>query len=183
MLIFHERLNGYQWVGIVITLFFFYWFSTAGKLEGISFKKNKWVWCIIGAAILASISGLYDKFIIARIDRIATQAWFSFYQVAILLPFVLFNEKIRKRKNVVFEWRWTILFIGITLVIADYFYFYALSMEGSLIAVIAALRRGSVLVTFILGSILFNEKNLKKKGLYLIGILIGILFISLGTLL
>lgn len=183
LLIYQERLNLIQWCGILVTLLFFYLFSTLGKLEGIEFKKNKWVFFIIGATILASISGLYDKFIISRIDRIATQAWFSFYQVIILLPFALLNERIRKRRKLTFYWRWTIPLIGIFLVIADYLYFYALSFEDSLISVIAALRRGSVLVTFILGSFLFNEKNLKKKGIYLLGILTGIILISVGTML
>lgn len=182
LIIFHEKLNGFQWAGILITLFFFYLFSTAGKLEGIQFKKNKWVFFIIGATILGAISGLYDKYILLRIDRIAVQCWFSFYQVLVLLPFVLLNEKIRKRKNIRFEWRWTIPFIGIFLVIADYLYFYALSNEDALISVISALRRGSVLITFLVGGLLFREKNLKKKGLYLLGILAGIVLITLGTL-
>ncbi len=183
LFIFHERLNVYQWIGIVITLCFFYLFSTAGKLEGIEFKKNKWIFFIIGATILGATSGLYDKFILRRIDRVAVQAWFSVYQVFILLPFVLLNEKIRKRKNIRFEWRWTIPLIGLFLIIADYLYFYALSNEDALISIISALRRGSVLVTFLIGGLLFKEQNLKKKGLYLLGILTGILLITLGTIL
>lgn len=181
--IFHERLNAYQWTGILITLCFFYLFSTAGKLEGIQFRKNKWIYFIIAGTIIGAASGLYDKFILRRIDRVAVQAWFSVYQVVILFPFVLLNEKIRKRKNIVFEWRWTIPLIGVFLVIADYLYFYALSNEAALISVISALRRGSVLIAFVVGGLLFREQNLKKKGIYLLGILSGILLLTLGTIL
>lgn len=183
LIIFHEKLNAFQWLGILITLLFFYLFSTAGKLEGIQFKKNKWIFFIIGATILGAVSGLYDKYILSRIDRIAVQCWFSFYQVLVLLPFVLLNEKIRKRKNIRFQWRWTIPFIGVFLVIADYLYFYALSNEDALISVISALRRGSVVVTFLIGGFLFREKNLKRKGLFLLGILAGIVLLTLGTML
>ncbi len=183
LLIFHERLNVYQWVGIAVTLGFFYLFSTAGKLEGIQFRKNKWVFFIIGGTLLGAASGLYDKFILQRIDRVAVQAWFSVYQVVILLPFVMLNEGIRKRKGIHFEWRWSIPLIGLFLVIADYLYFYALSNEDALISIISALRRGSVLVAFVIGGLLFREQNLKKKGLYLLGILTGILMITLGTVL
>lgn len=183
LVIFHERLNVYQWIGILITLCFFYLFSTAGKLEGIEFRRNKWIFFIIAGTIFGAASGLYDKFILQRIDRVAVQAWFSIYQVVILLPFVLLNEKIRKRKNIHFQWRWAIPFIGIFLVIADYLYFYALSNEDALISVISALRRGSVLVAFAIGGLLFKEQNLKKKGLFLLGILAGILLITLGTVL
>lgn len=183
LIIFHERLNIYQWIGIVITLLFFYLFSTAGKLEGINFKRNKWIYFIVAATLLGACSGLYDKFILRRIDRVAVQAWFSVYQALILLPVVLLNEKIRKRKNISFEWRWTIPLIGVFLVIADYLYFYALSNQDALISVISALRRGSVLVAFVIGGLLFKEQNLKKKGAYLVGILTGILLITLGTVL
>ena len=183
LIIFHERLNVYQWIGIAITLVFFYLFSTAGKAEGIHFKRNKWIYFIVAGTLLGACSGLYDKFILQRIDRVAVQAWFSVYQVVILLPFVLLNEKIRKRKNIRFEWRWTIPLIGLFLVIADYLYFYALSNEDALISVISALRRGSVLVAFVIGGLLFKEQNLKKKGAYLVGILTGILLITLGTVL
>ncbi|QGY46022.1 EamA family transporter [Maribellus comscasis] len=181
LLIFQERLNGLQWVGVLLTLIFFYLFSTAGKLEGIEFRKNKWIYLIIGATILGSISGLYDKFIISRIDRIAVQAWFSFYQVIILFP-VLAVFWFPNRKNTTkFRWRWTIPLIGVTLVVADFLYFYALSLEGSMISMISALRRSSVLITFTLGALLFKEQNLKRKGSYLIGILAGILLITLGS--
>ncbi|MCG6188913.1 EamA family transporter [Maribellus maritimus] len=181
LLIFQERLNGLQWVGVSLTLIFFYLFSTAGKLEGIEFRKNKWIYLIIGATILGSISGLYDKFIISRIDRIAVQAWFSFYQVIILFP-VLAVFWFPNRKNTTkFRWRWTIPLIGVTLVVADFLYFYALSLEDSMISMISALRRSSVLITFTLGALLFKEQNLKRKGIYLIGILAGILLITLGS--
>ncbi len=181
LIIFHERLNTLQWVGITSTLLFFYLFSTAGKLEGIEFRKNKWVFLIIGATIVGAISGLYDKFIISRIDRIAVQAWFSFYQVAILLPVLGIFWYPNRKKTTPFTWRWAIPAIGITLVIADFLYFYALSLDGSMISMVAALRRSSVLVTFALGALLFKEQNLKQKGIYLAGILTGILLITLGS--
>jgi len=181
IIIFNEKLNGLQWTGVFLTLLFFYLFSTAGKKEGIEFKRNKWIYFLIAGTILGAASGLYDKFIIARIDRIAVQAWFSFYQVAILLPVLLFLWMPNREKSTPFVWRWTIAAIGVTLVIADFLYFWSISIEGSMISIISNLRRSSVLVTFILGAILFREKNLKEKGIYLVGILAGILLITLGN--
>ncbi|MFW5757000.1 MAG: EamA family transporter, partial [Tangfeifania sp.] len=80
-----------------------------------------------------------------------------------------------------FRWRWAIPAIGITLVVADFLYFYALSIEDSMISIIAALRRSSVLIAFILGALIFKEQNLKSKGIFLLGILVGILMITLGS--
>lgn len=181
ILIFHEKLNGLQWIGVSLTLLFFYLFSTAGRKEGIVFRKNRWIIFIVLGTILGSVSGLYDKFIISRIDRIAVQAWFSFYQVAILLPVLAIFWFPGRKNTTPFRWRWAIPAIGLTLVIADFLYFYALSLEGSMISMISALRRSSVLITFTLGAMIFREKNLKSKGLYLLGILAGILLITLGS--
>lgn len=182
ILIFHESLNLLQWTGIIITLVFFYFLSTAGKLEGIHFRKNVWVFCIIGATLLGAASGLYDKFIIRKIDRLAVQAWFSFYQVVVMLPFVaLFRWSKPKSKRPQFHWRWSIPAIGLFLLLADFAYFYALSYEDSMISVISALRRGGVLIAFITGAFLFHESNIRQKGIYLLGILAGILLISLGS--
>jgi transporter family protein len=181
ILIFSEKLNVLQWVGVSMTLLFFYLFSTAGKKEGIEFSKNKWISFIVLATMLGSVSALYDKFIIARIDRIAVQAWFSFYQAAILLPVLGIFWFPGRRTTTRFRWRWTIPAIGVTLVIADFLYFYALSLDGSMISMISALRRSSVLITFSVGAFIFKEQNLKRKGVFLLGILAGILLITLGS--
>jgi transporter family protein len=181
IIIFKESLNAYQWIGVTLTLFFFYLFSTAGKLEGIVFKKNKWIYLLIIATILGAASSLYDKFIFSRINRIAAQAWFTIYQVGIMATVLGVLWYPRRKKTTIFQWRWTIPLIGVTLVIADFLYFYALSLEGSMISMISALRRSSVLITFTLGALIFREQNLKKKSLYLIGILLGILLITLGS--
>ncbi|WP_163714724.1 EamA family transporter [Mangrovibacterium lignilyticum] len=182
ILIFQERLNLVQWFGVLVTLCFFYLLSTAGKLEGISFRKNVWIFCIIAATLLGAASGLFDKYIMRQIDRIAVQAWFSYYQVVVMLPAIaLFRWKRPKAERPPFEWRWSIPLIAIFLLFADYAYFYALSIPDSMISIISALRRGGVLVAFATGALLFHERNIRRKGIYLLGILLGILIISFGT--
>lgn len=182
ILIFGEHLNLFQWLGVSVTLLFFYLLSTTGKLEGIHFKTNKWVLFIVAATFIGAASGLYDKFIMRRVDRLAVQAWFSFYQVVILLPILAVNRwRLPKAERAPFHWRWSIPLIGVFLVLADFLYFNALTYEDSLISIISSLRRGGVVISFVVGAVVFHEKNLRKKGLYLAGILIGILLISLGS--
>ncbi|MFW6257771.1 MAG: EamA family transporter [Prolixibacteraceae bacterium] len=181
IIIFQESLNLLQWIGITLTLGFFFLFSTEGKSEGIKFEKNKWVLFIVAATILAAASGLYDKYIIRRIDRIAVQAYFSFYQIAVMLPVLLLLWYPKRKKTTTFHWHWAIPAIGLSLVFADYFYFYALSIEGSMISIIAALRRSSVIIAFTVGALIFKEENLRRKGIYLVGILAGILMITMAS--
>lgn len=180
--LFLERPNLVQWIGLGVTLCFFYLFSTAGKSEGISFKRNKWVYFIFVATLLGACSGLLDKFILQFIDRVAVQAWFSFYQLVVMLPVLItFRWSKKKEKRSTFEWRWSIPLIAIVLLLADYAYFYSLSIPESMISIVSALRRGSVLVAFLVGALVFKEQNIRQKGIYLLGILVGILLISLGS--
>ena len=94
-------------------------------MEGISFKRNKWVFFTIAATILGSTSSLFDKFLVANFNRLALQAWFSIYMLIVLLPLLILEKKYLSIKNTTFKWRITIPFIGIFLVMADFAYFLA----------------------------------------------------------
>ena len=181
IIIFSERLSTPQWIGIVITLSFFYMFSIAGKTEGISFRKNKWVFFIILGTLFGAVSGLYDKFLLKHINPMAVQCYFTFYQVVLFVPLVFAIWWPTRKKTSAFVWRWSIPLIGFFLIVADFFYFYALHIPESMISIVSALRRGSVIVAFTFGALLFKEKNIKMKALYLLGILVGIGLLIFGT--
>lgn len=180
ILLFGERMNAWQWTGVLVTMFFYYLFSLSGKREGISFRNNKWVLFMTLATIIGSISSLYDKYLVAHYDRMAMQCWFCIYMVPIMAALLLVVWVPNRKKYVPFQWRYTIILIGATLTIADFAYFWALSYSGSLIAIISTVRRSSVIVSFTLGAIVLQEKNIKYKALALIGILMGIGLIILG---
>ncbi len=181
MLIFHEQLNGLQWIGMAVTLLFFFFFSTAGKREGIEFRRNKWILFIILGTFLSVTSGLYDKYIIREVDRLSVQVWFSIYQLPIMAVVMLGVWLPHREKYNSFKWRWSIPLISVALMISDYLYFYAVSNPESLISILAALRRGGVVIAFLFGAVLLKEKNVKRKGVYLVGILAGIVMIAMGS--
>lgn len=181
ILIFHEQLNVLQWVGMVVTLGFFYFLSTAGKLEGLEFKRNKWILYIIIGTLLSVSSGLYDKYIIRAIDRLSVQVWFSIYQLPIMALVMLLVWFPNRKKYNAFTWRWSIPLISVALMLSDYLYFYAVSNADSLISILAALRRGGVVIAFTFGAIVLKEKNIKAKSIFLLGILAGIVCIALGS--
>ena len=181
IIIFSERLSTYQWIGIIITLAFFYMFSIAGKTEGISFRRNKWILFLILGTLFGAVSGLYDKFLLRHINRMAVQCYFTFYQVILFAPLVMIIWWPTRKKTSAFIWRWSIPLIGFFLIVADFFYFYALHIPESMISIVSALRRASVIVAFAFGAYLFKEKNIQTKAIYLVGILIGIALLIFGT--
>lgn len=181
IIIFAEKLTLYQWIGITVTLGFFYMFSVAGRSEGISFRKNKWILFIVLGTLFGAVSGLYDKFLLREINRMAVQCYFTFYQVVLFIPIIMLIWWPKRSTSTPFKWRWSIPLIGIFLIVADFFYFYALHIPDSMISIVSALRRGSVVIAFGMGAYMFKEKNLKTKSLYLLGILVGIGLLIFGT--
>jgi bacterial/archaeal transporter family protein len=181
VLIFKEQLNFYQTAGVLITLGSFFMFSVIGKKEGYSFKSNKWIWFIIIATITGAISGLFDKYLLKQYNHMAVQTYYTFYQ-AIMMGVITFSLWYPGRKKTTpFKFRWSIVFISVFLVAADFVYFYALTFPDSLISVLGTVRRAGVIVPFIYGAIVLKDKYLKLKMVDLLGVLIGMLLLFLGS--
>lgn len=181
MIIFGERLNIYQWIGVTLAIVSFFMLSRSGKKEGIDFKHNKWIFFVVFASFMGAISGLYDKYLMGRFDRMTVQSWYNIYQL-FMMGVVLLCLWWPKRKNTTpFHWQWSIVLISIFLSAADFAYFYALSFDDSMISIVSMIRRGSVVVSFAFGAILFREKNLKSKAVDLLLVLIGMIFLYLGS--
>jgi bacterial/archaeal transporter family protein len=180
LLIFNEHLNGFQWIGLGVTLLFYYLFSLAGLREGISFRTNKWVFYMTLATIIGSVSALFDKYLIMHYNRLVIQGWYYIYMVPLMLGLLLIIWVPQRDKFTPFKWRYTIPLIGICLTLGDFLYFWSLSHPGALVAIVSTIRRGSVIVSFSLGAYYFKEKNIKLKAIILFGILIGIGIILMG---
>ena len=181
LLVFGERLNLYQWIGVLLAVLSFFMLSRSGKKEGIDFKHNKWILFIVSAAVTGAISGLYDKYLMTRLHPMLVQSWYNVYQVFIMCPIILLLWYPQRKTSTPFRWEWTIVGISLFLCAADFVYFYALSYEDSMISIVSMVRRGSVVVSFLFGALFFHEKNLKSKAVDLILVLIGMFFLYLGS--
>lgn len=181
LILFGERLNPYQWVGVILGIFSFFMLSRSGKKEGIDFKHNKWIFFIVMAAVMGAVSGLYDKYLMGRLNPMLVQSWYNIYQVFIMCPIILLLWMPKRKESTPFRWSWTIIFISLFLSAADFAYFYALSYEDSMISIVSMVRRGSVLVSFTFGVLFFKEKNLKSKAIDLLLVLLGMFFLYLGS--
>lgn len=181
ILIFGERLNLYQWIGVVVAFVAFYLMNRSSHKEGIRFTKNKGIFYLMMAVLLGVGSAFCDKILMRGIQPASVQAWCGLY-IALLYGVLTLIIWRPKRKEDKFEWRWSIVLISIFLSVADFCYFNALAQEGALLAVISLIRRGSVIVSFTLGAIFFKERNLKSKTLALCILLVGLYFLLHGSL-
>lgn len=188
LLVFGEQLNLYQWIGVVLAVISFLLLSRSGKKEGIDFKHDKWIYCIVIAAVLGAVSGLYDKYLMASpenggvgLDKMMVQSWYNIYQMFMMGAMLLVIWMPVRKKTTPFRWDWTIIGISVFLSAADFVYFYSLSLPGAMISIVSMIRRGSVIVSFLFGAAVFHEKNLKAKFVDLAFVLLGMIFLYLGS--
>ncbi len=188
LIVFGERLNGYQWIGVALAVASFFMLSRSGKKEGIDFKHDKWIYFVVLAALFGAISALYDKYLMAPVssggvglNNMLVQSWYNIYQ-CIMMGVALVVLWMPNRKNTTpFRWDWCIILISLFLCAADFVYFYALGVPGAMISVVSMVRRGSVIVSFLFGAVLLHEKNLKSKVVDLLLVLLGMIFLYIGT--
>lgn len=180
MIIFGERLNGYQWVGVVLAIVSLYLLSRSSKKEGVDFAHNRWIYCVAAAAIIGVGCGLYDRYIMYSLNAVFVQSWYTFYQF-LLMSVIVAVLWLPKRKEQPFHWSWAIPMISILLTAGDMAYLHSLTDASAMIAVVAMIRRSSVVVSFGCGALLFGERNLKAKALDLLLILVGMIFLYIGS--
>lgn len=182
-LLFGERLNLWQWGGVVLTVVSLYLLSRSSRRESIDFVRSRYVWALFAAMLLGAVSGLYDKYIITQhsLSPLFVQSWFGVYQLA-MMSIVMLVVWYPRRTIERFSWRWSIPLITLFVSAADYFYYHALDMEGSMIAVVSMIRRSSVIVTFVCGVLLFGERNIGSKVVDLILILVGMALLAIGSM-
>lgn len=163
-----------QGVGM-LAIFLGYWaFSWAGRHEGIDFLRNHAVWCAIAGMAFSALSALFDKFVF-QVARAPVEPTQLVFQVGLILVYAIGLLASRAFPSAhAFSWRWTIPLVGMLLAGADWLYFKGLSLPDVPISVCSLLRRFSVAITFVLGALFFHETNLRRKGLALALVLIGI---------
>ena len=188
LLVFGERLNLYQWAGVLMAVISFFMLSRSGKKEGIDFKHNRYIFYVVLAAVTGAISGLYDKYLMAPVsdgglglDRMVVQSWYNIYQLFMMGAVIALLWLPKRKTTTPLHWDWCIILISIFLSAADLVYFYSLSLEGAMISIVSMVRRGSVVVSFLCGALFFREKNLKSKVVDLALVLIGMIFLYLGS--
>jgi len=181
LILFHEVPTLWQAVGMILMFAGYYVFSVLGKLEGISFLKAKGIHLIVLGTLVGAGSALYDKFLlnVQHIPVGTVQFWFSVDLVVILGAAYAVRTLCFGQKHP-FRWRWSIPLTGILLIVADFLYFYAVSLPDIQISIVSLVRRSSCIVSFAAGAWFFRDVNVKKKAAALLLVLLGIVILALA---
>lgn len=198
LLLFNERLNGWQWVGILLAIGSIFVFSFRRKTISNALStntNNKYYYiCLAFAIISGACSGLYDKYLMRQYDHNAVQVYYTFYQaIMMLIVWVIFN-----RKNIKYQISYpkgtitsnlrfikrigVIVLISLFLIVSDNVYMLALRDPDSMIAVVSTIRRGGAVIGFAYGLLFLKEPDPVRKLCCMGGILAGLVCLAMGSL-
>lgn len=188
LLIFGERLNGWQWIGVTLAIGSILAFSISQHKSKVNHPQptdNKYYICLALAILIGACSGLYDKYMMRQFDHNAVQVYYTFYQAVMMLcVWMIVNQKnlqskISNIKSI--KKFWAIILISLFLIVSDNVYMLALQDPDSMIAVVSTIRRGGTVIGFAYGLIYLKEQDPWKKILSMIGVLTGLLCLAIGT--
>lgn len=199
MLLFGERLNTWQWVGVSLAIgtVFVFSFKNKSRLKEVKNKVDGRYYVALALAILiGACSGLYDKYLMRSYDHNAVQVYYTFYQALMMLVVWGIERGIRAKKEQA-NWApkeqanwglelkgawWVIGLISVFLIISDNVYMLALRDPDSLIAVVSTIRRGGAVIGFAYGLLFLKEEDPWKKVACMVGILAGLICLAIGSM-
>ena len=192
LILFDERLNGWQWVGVLLAIGSIFAFSFKGyrkskKQPDNTNNLNKpYYICLLLAILIGACSGLYDKYMMRRYDHNAVQVYYTLYQ-AIMMAVVwlimrrkeLRNERVKEQFSI--QGILPIVMISVFLVISDNVYMLALRDPESMIAVVSTIRRGGAVIGFGYGLVWLKEGDVWQKVACMAGVCAGLVCLAIGS--
>lgn len=194
MLIFGERLNSWQWAGVLLAIGSIFAFSFSNREhKGIRVSRlrqepdAKYYVCLALAIVIGACSGLYDKYMMRQFDHNAVQVYYTLYQAVMMTVFWYIHHRRHSTRPVLRAGAdgyalLAIPLISLFLVISDNVYMLALQDPDSMIAVVSTIRRGGTVIGFSYGLLFLKEKDPWKKILCMLGILTGLICLAMGSM-
>ena len=189
LLIFNERLNGLQWIGVLLAIgsilvFSFYTRHPRTPRSPRDPSLNRYYLALTLAILLGACSGLYDKYLMRRFDHNAVQVYYTFYQALMMIItwLVMRRKTIINRQSSLVQLSiknvGAIVLISLFLVMSDNVYMLALSYPDSMIAIVSTIRRGGAVIGFAYGLLFLKEQDPLPKLLCMAGICAGLICLA-----
>lgn len=168
-----ERLGWVQVAGLGLIFASYYFIGKIGTIEITGLFKNRNLYFMAAAMFLSACSALIDKVVLKRVTTGQMQFWFSLFVAGLYLA-ALAAMRWKDPEKALIKFNWYIPLMSLLLVVSDRIYFTAVKIPDSAISIIMPLRKISIIVSAIIGGILFKEKNLRAKFACICILLVGI---------
>lgn len=195
MLIYGESLSALQWTGVLVSTVSLVSICRGGGENSANYFGNRHFWLMLLSTVFSAMAALWDKFAVGRPEDgglgqsvMFIQSWYNIYQAVFLtMAFLAVRHRSRNNTdsckssplptNIVVG----ILAVSVCEVAADLLYDAALQLPGCLVSILAMVRRGSVVVSFILGAVFLKERDIRRKAVDLAMVLLGMVLLFFGS--
>lgn len=102
LLLFGERLNGWQWLGVSLAIGTVFVFSFKNKQtirDTRHTPAGRYYVALALAILIGACSGLYDKYLMRSYDHNAVQVYYTFYQAVMMLVVWGIERGIRAKRE------------------------------------------------------------------------------------
>lgn len=102
LLLFGERLNSWQWLGVCLAIGSVFIFSFKNKSQIINHKSqiaSRYYVALALAILIGACSGLYDKYLMRSYDHNAVQVYYTFYQAVMMLVVWVIARALQAKKE------------------------------------------------------------------------------------
>lgn len=172
VIILKEKLTSSIIIGIVIVIFGLYMVNSVSKSE----KKDssfKYEIMLLISCFLNSISAILDKSLSQHLTNSQLQFWYILFITLIYWVIILIRKQDINFKTI--KKNYWIPIMAFTLIIGDKVLFIANGVPESQVSVMTVIKQFSTIETIILGKLLYNEKDIVKKILWSLLIILGII--------
>ncbi len=178
-----EGLGYLQIIGMVLIIIGITMVNLKSKKHSGENTTLKVIPLVLVSCILNALSGTLDKFLLSQSpdrwiygDEILTasqmQFWYMLYLTSFYLIYILMKrEKINVKKCLKCHW---IYVLSVLFIIADRALFIANTDPNSTIVVMTLVKQSSVLISILLGRLIYKEKNILYRTLCALLIIAGI---------
>ena len=191
ILIYGESLNAIQWAGVLVSTVSLVAVCYSGKSDSSDFVCDRHFGLMLLSTVFSAAAALWDKFAMGRPEEgglglsvMFVQCWYNIYQ-ALLLTMALLYMYRRASKLETFRvplpFVAGVFMVSLCEVAADLLYDASLQLPGCLVSIMAMVRRGSVVVSFLFGVVILRERNIRKKLFDLFLVLVGMLLLYFGS--
>lgn len=178
VVVLHETMGLNQFIGLALVILgvLMVNLKKRGSNEGTS--KKYFIFIMI-SCICNATSGVMDKVLMKTgdITHGQLQFWYMLFLTLMYLCYLIFTRtKVNIKSIAKNYWIWI---LSILFVIADRALFAANGYEASKVTVMTLIKQSSVIVTILLGRLVFKEKNILYKIICAVIVATGIVIASL----
>ena len=177
---FNETVTWIQIIGSVIIVAGAVMINLINKKE--TSKTNvKQLLMLLASTLITSISNVIDKTTTNHLQAHQVQFWFLLF--VFIFSIMFFAVECVKNKKFLIQKsdlkNYWIYLVGLFLFCGDMFLFFSYRAVGSKMIIISVISKFKMVVSVLLGLVIFKEKNYLKKLLICLLIFAGILMVSL----